>query len=85
MTNSKLQQYAKRIAAFDDQIAELTADRKAEYAAAKHDGYTVSALRKAVKIANFDADKRAKHDAEQMDLELYLAEIEGRQLREAAE
>ncbi|MFZ4072098.1 MAG: GapR family DNA-binding domain-containing protein [Caulobacterales bacterium] len=83
MTNSQLARYAERIMALDSQIAELTADRKAEYAAAKGDGYTVSALRKAVKISSMEADKRAKHDQEQMDLELYLAEIEGR--REAAE
>ena len=34
-----------------------------------------------------DADKRAKHESQQMDLELYLAEIEGKglSLREAAQ
>jgi hypothetical protein len=32
-----------------------------------------------------DADKREKHESEQSDLLLYLAEIEGRQMREAAE
>jgi hypothetical protein len=31
-----------------------------------------------------ESDKRAKHDSEQMDLELYLAELEGRQERAAA-
>jgi hypothetical protein len=42
-------------------------------------------MRKAIRITTMDADKREKHDTEQMDLELYLREIEGRQMREAAE
>lgn len=48
-------------------------------------GFNKASLRKAIAIARMDAAKRAKHDAGQMDLELYLAELEGRQkMAEAA-
>jgi uncharacterized protein (UPF0335 family) len=46
-------------------------------------GYTKASLRAAIKIHRLDPEKRAKHDQAQLDLVLYLDEIEGR--REAAE
>jgi uncharacterized protein (UPF0335 family) len=85
MTNSELQRLA-------DSIGRLEDDRKAaseaiadHYKEAKDRGYTVAALRNAIKLSRMDAEKRAKHESEQSDLLLYLAEIEGRSLREAAE
>jgi len=85
MTNSDLRERAERIAKLQEIADEAKADVKAAYDAAASAGYTKSALRAAIKIHGLDATKRAKHDAAQMDLELYLAEIEGRQMREAAE
>lgn len=58
---------------------------KVAFEVAENVGFNKKALRKAIATARLDADKRAKHDSEQMDLELYLAEIEGRRLQEAAE
>lgn len=84
-TNSNLKQRAESILRLIEQRDELTADIKAAFDAAKSVGFNPSAMRKAVKIAAMSSDKRAKHDSEQMDLELYLAEIEGREIREAAE
>lgn len=86
MTNSDLRERAERIAKLEEIATEAKADVKAAYDAARSAGYTPSALRKAIKIHTLDASKRAKHDSEQMDLEMYLAEIEGRNvMREAAE
>lgn len=84
MTNSDLAERAARLAKLTEAADEARLDLKAAYDAAASQGYSKSALRKAVKVHMLDAKKRAKHDQEQMDLEIYLAEIEGRQLREAA-
>ena len=106
-TNARLQELALSIGRLEEErkalaedIADKYAEAKAEgytvsalrkaikihamdadkYAEAKAVGYTVSALRKAIKIHAMDADKREKHEAEQLDLELYLAQIEGREV-----
>lgn len=86
MTNSDLRARAERIAQLEEAAKDARDDVKAAYDAAASAGYTKTALRKAVRINGLSADKRAKHDSEQTDLELYLAEIEGRNvMREAAE
>lgn len=85
MTNTDLRERAERLAQLEETAAEAKADVKAAYEAAKSAGYTVTALRKAIKIHGLTAEKRTKHDSEQMDLEMYLAEIEGTRLAEAAE
>ena len=77
-TNTRLQAIARDIRGMEDHRAELAADIKALYEEAKSEGFTVSALRKAIKIYSMDKDKREKHDAEQMDLEQYLQQLEGR-------
>lgn len=59
-------------------------DRKVGYEIAANKGYTATELRKAIKIHRMPPDKRAKHDSRQMDLETYLAAIEGC-AREAAQ
>lgn len=84
-TNSDLRQRAESILRLIEQRDELTADIKAAFDAAASVGFNKTAMRKAIKIASMSSDKRAKHDTEQMDLELYLAEIEGRSMKEAAE
>jgi uncharacterized protein (UPF0335 family) len=85
MTNSDLQRRATGIMALEDQRKDITTEIADRYQDAKNAGYTVKALKGAIKVARMDADKRAKHQSEQMDLEMYLAEIEGRSFREAAE
>jgi len=85
MTNSDLQDRARAIInlmAEREEISEQIADR---YADAKTNGYTVAALKRAIKIARMDSEQRARHESEQSDLLLYLEEIEGRSMREAAE
>ena len=77
-TNDRLQAIARDIRGMEEHRAELAADIKALYEEAKSEGYTVSALRKAIKIHAIDADKREKHDQEQMNLELYLEQLEGK-------
>lgn len=84
-TNSDLRQRAESIMRLMEQRDELTLDIKAAFDAAASVGFNKQAMRKAIRIAGMDATKRAKHDSSQLDIELYLAEIEGRQLREAAE
>ena len=85
MTNSDLKRWAEAIIALEDQRKDITTEIADRYQDAKNHGITVPALRKAIKLARMDAKQRAKHESEQMDLEMYLAEIEGRSLREAAE
>lgn len=85
MTNSDLRERADRLSKLHEDVAEAQAELKAAYAAAASAGYSKAALRKAVKIHALEGPKRAKYDSEQSDLFLYLAEIEGRSMREAAE
>jgi uncharacterized protein (UPF0335 family) len=77
-TNARLIEYADRLSRLEEERKALSEDIKEAYADAKSEGFTVSALKKAIKIHSMDADKRAKHDAAQLDLEMYLAQIEGR-------
>lgn len=83
-TNSDLRQRAESIMRLIEQRDELSADIKAAFDAAASVGFNKAAMRKAIKIATLDSAKREKHESEQMDLELYLAEIENRELREVA-
>lgn len=85
MRNSDLRQRAESIMRLMEQREEITADIKAAFDAAASVGFNKAAMRKAVKIAAMDAAKREAHHSEQMDIELYLAEIEGNAMREAAE
>lgn len=84
-SNSDLKRRALEIIQRHEAVDEAKEDLKAAYDAAESVGFTKKALRAAVKIHRLDAEKRARHDSAQMDLELYLAEIEGRRLSEAAE
>ncbi len=85
MTNSDLAERAARIMQLEEQLEEYRLDVKAAYDAAESAGYTKKALKAAIRITRMGVEKRAKHDAAQMDLELYLAEIEGKSSsREAA-
>jgi len=84
-SNSDLRDRAESIMRLIEQREEISLDIKAAFDAAASVGFNKAAMRKAIKIAGMDSEKRAKHDAGQMDLELYLAEIEGRQMKEAAE
>lgn len=82
-TNSDLRQRAVSIMRLMEQRDELTMDIKAAFDAAASVGFNKAAMRKAIRVAALDADKRAKHESEQSDLILYLAEIEGRQMEAA--
>lgn len=84
MTNSDLRERAAHIARLQEQADEIKADIAAAYQAAKSAGYNPKALKAAVKIAAMESDKRAAHEQQQMDIELYLAEIEGKRLEAVA-
>lgn len=83
-SNSDLQSRAREIISREEAVEQAKEDLKAAYDALGRVGFTKKALRAAVKILRMDAEKRAKFDSAQLDLEMYLAEIEGR-AREAAE
>ena len=85
MTNSDLSARARSIMSLEDQKQDIADEITERYADAKNAGFTVAALKRAIKIARMDGEKRARHEAEQMDLMLYLAEIDGRVMKEAAE
>ena len=82
-TNSDLRQRAESAGRLLDQIDDLKIELKALFEIAASDGFNAKALRQAIKIARMDATKRAKHDSSQLDIEIYLAEIEGRQMEAA--
>jgi uncharacterized protein (UPF0335 family) len=84
-SNSDLARRIAAIASLEDQRKDITTEIADRYQDAKNHGITVPAMRRAVKVYRMDAARRAKHDSEQMDFEMYLSEVEGRQLREAAE
>lgn len=77
-TNARLKDHADRIARLEEERRALADDIKEAYETAKSEGFTPSALRKAIKIHAMDKSKREKHDAEQTDLLLYLEQLEGR-------
>lgn len=82
---SDLRQRASHISALMDQRDDIDVEIKAAFEIAKSQGYNASALRKAIKIHRMDDKRREKHDTAQGDLMLYLEEIEGAAIREAAE
>lgn len=77
-TNERLKQLAGLIAGLEHDRAHIAEEIRDIYDTAKNEGYTPKALKQAIKIHSMDQDKRAKHDAEQMDLELYLRQLEGK-------
>ena len=83
-TNSDLRSRAEHIMRLMDQRDEIAEDIRNSFDVAKSVGFNPTALRKAISVARMEAGKRAKHDQGQMDLELYLAEIEARELVGAA-
>lgn len=84
-TNSDLRQRAESILRLIEQRDELSADIKAAFDAAKSVGFNAAAMRKAVRIAAMSSKKRQKYEAEAEEVQLYLFEIEGRSMKEAAE
>ena len=79
-TNDRLKHHASNISRLEEERAEIAAVIREHYDTAKNEGFTVKALKQAIKIHSMDQDKRAKHDAEQTDLEIYLAQLEGREV-----
>jgi uncharacterized protein (UPF0335 family) len=79
-TNARLQFHADRIRRLEEERLALAADTKEALEEAKAEGFTPSALKKAIKIHAMDKSRREKHDAEQMDLELYLAQLDGKEI-----
>lgn len=77
-TNELLKRHADRIGRLEEERKALSGDIKDAYETAKSEGFTVKALKQAIKIHSMDQDKRAKFDAEQTDLLLYLEQLEGR-------
>jgi uncharacterized protein (UPF0335 family) len=84
-TNSDLRNRAEHIMRLMDQRDEISEDIKNSFDVAKSVGFNPSAMRKAISVARMDAKKRAAHESSQTDLLMYLEEIEGRAMREAAE
>ena len=85
MTNSDLKARAQTIQALIQQRDDITAEIKACYDSAASAGFNKSAMKKAIKLASMSQDKRAKHDQEAQEIQLYLFEIEGGALSLAAD
>lgn len=84
-SNSDLRSRAEHIMRLMDQRDEMNEDIKNSFDVAKSVGFNPTAMRKAISVARMDAKKRAAHESAQSDLLIYLEEIEGRAMREAAE
>jgi uncharacterized protein (UPF0335 family) len=61
MSNFTLKEAAKQIAALEAQRADALLEMKALYDAAKHYGYSVKALRSAIRVHSMTPEKRAEH------------------------
>lgn len=85
MTNSDLSRRSSHIINLMEQIEELKLEIKDAYENASSEGFTASALRAAIKIHRLEAKARDRHDKAQSDMFLYLDEIEGKAMAEAAE
>jgi len=83
-SNSDLRSRAEHIMRLMDQRDEIAEDIRNSFDVAKSVGFNPSAMRKAIAVARMDAKKRAAHESAQTDLEIYLAEIEARELAGAA-
>lgn len=68
--------YADRIAGLQSEIVELKAQIKDELQNASSDGFTPSALKRAIKVSRMDASAREKHNQTQLDFEVYLAALD---------
>jgi uncharacterized protein (UPF0335 family) len=64
-----LHQYAEQIASKERAKKELAEDIRDLYTVAASNGFNSRALKRAIKIASMDASQRAKHDADQTDLD----------------
>ena len=87
MTNSDLRERAEKIIRLMEAADDLKTEIKDRFDDAKNHGYSVSALRKAIRVTRMNGKARARHDADAEQFDLFLAEIEGsaRPMREAAE
>lgn len=74
--NNRIAEIARNVIRLEEQRKTAATGIKEAYAAAKAEGFTPKALRGAIRIANMTSDQRAKHDAEQIDLETYLAALD---------
>jgi len=84
-SNSDLRERADKITRLMEQRDDIATEIKDRFDDAKNAGYSVTALRKAIKVARMDDKQRARHDRDSEQFDLFLAEIEGRSMREAAE
>lgn len=84
-TNSDLRERAEKIIRLMEHRDDIATEIKDRFDDAKNAGYSVTALRKAIKVARMDDKQRARHDRDNEQFDLFLAEIEGRSMRDAAE
>ena len=84
-SNSDLRQRAERIGSLLDQRDDIDVEIKAAFEIAKNDGFNPKELRRAIKVHRMDDKQRAKFDDGQMTFNLYLEELEGSAMREAAQ
>lgn len=77
-TNARLKEFVDRFLRLDGEAKAIAADKKALLEEAKNEGLTPSAVVKAAKVSSLDETKRKKFDAEQLDFELYLDQLDGK-------
>lgn len=77
-TNARLQELALQIGRLEEERKALLADIADKYAEAKSEGYTVRALKMAIKVHAMDQTKREIYEADQADLLMYLEQLEGK-------
>lgn len=65
----------ERVENVEEQIKGLSDDRRDIYSEAKSNGYDVAALKTLVRIRREDADKRAKRELRESNVETYSAAI----------
>ncbi len=73
-------EFARQISSKEAARKELGEDIRDLFQVAASKGFNARALKRAIKIIDMDAKARARHNADQTDLETYLANLEGKSL-----
>lgn len=74
VAGDRLRSFVERIERLEEEIKELSGDKKDIYAEAKGEGFDVKILREVVRIRKQDRDERDERDSL---LDIYLHALEG--------
>jgi uncharacterized protein (UPF0335 family) len=72
---TRLRSFVDRVSTLENEIADLSEDRKSVYAEAKDSGVDPKALKEIVRVTRMEADKREEWAARMETISEYLASL----------